>query len=145
MDQEQIIKALSARSTLPPLTPKSVFDLTIRKAIEDNCPNRLIAAALHVLNDDLNSAHPHAQAFEGDPTADYWHAIVHRREGDYSNSRYWFGRVGSHPVVLALYGDPLGASRFVNECRIVNPSGVRALEEKQWSEMLRLLEYTIGG
>lgn len=30
--------------------------------------------------------------------ADYWHAIMHRREPDYSNSKYWFRHVGASPV-----------------------------------------------
>ena len=33
---------------------------------------------------------------------DYWHAIMHRREPDYSNGKYWFRAVGSHPVFPEL-------------------------------------------
>src|SRR5947208_2541459 len=32
----------------------------------------------------------------------FWHAIVHRLEGDLGNSAYWFRKVGSHPVYAQL-------------------------------------------
>ena len=51
---------------------------------------------------DLSSAHTIAQAYEGDAIADSIHAIIHRKEGDYSNSLYWWHRVGKNVPVLLL-------------------------------------------
>lgn len=57
----------------------------------------LCRAGLLLWNDDLDSAHPIVQNIET-PTGSFWHAIIHRREGDFSNARYWWRRTGAHPV-----------------------------------------------
>jgi hypothetical protein len=32
----------------------------------------------------------------------YWHALVHRSEGDFENSLYWYQRVGEHSIFSGL-------------------------------------------
>ena len=43
---------------------------------------------------DWNKAHECAQADEGNPSCDWVHAYLHRKEGDASNARYWYGQAG---------------------------------------------------
>jgi hypothetical protein len=55
---------------------------------------KLRAAADLALRGDWQGAHLVAQGHEGDPLADWLHAIAHRMEGDLGNARYWYGRCG---------------------------------------------------
>lgn len=53
----------------------------------------------------LDASHQLAQSVEGlgiHQSGDYWHAIMHRREPDYNNAKYWFRQLGTHPVFEQL-------------------------------------------
>jgi hypothetical protein len=54
-----------------------------------------------LLHDYLDESHTISQSIET-PSASFWHGIMHRREGDYSNAKYWFRRIGRHPAFEAL-------------------------------------------
>src|SRR5262249_11090967 len=95
---EEIFEALAGRGEVP-LRAAKVFDRTLTGAIDALNAGDAVKAGLHVLNDDLERGHALAQAHEGDKTCDYWHAIVHRREGDFDNAKYWLRQVGRHPVL----------------------------------------------
>lgn len=63
-------------------------------------------AGLLLFNDDLNGAHGLIQDLP-DSTAAFWHAVLHRREGDFSNARYWWNRVGEHPAFEPIFDSVL--------------------------------------
>src|SRR5260221_7635654 len=78
----EITEALTRRAEYP-LRPDHVFDATLAPGIDLLDVPDEVKAGLYLLNDDLERAHELAQAHEGDKTFDFWHAIVHRREGDF--------------------------------------------------------------
>jgi hypothetical protein len=62
---------------------------------------RACRAGLWLYFDYFDESHAVSQDLET-PEGSYWHAILHRREPDYGNAKYWFRRVGNHPVFEAL-------------------------------------------
>ena len=64
-----------------------------------------VKAGLLLWHDAAEASHQLSQSVEGLGThqaGDYWHAILHRREPDYSNAKYWFRLVGTHSVFSEL-------------------------------------------
>ena len=57
----------------------------------------LIQSAALLWHDHLDESHNFSQNV---PCADgsFLHGIMHRREPDYSNAKYWFNRAGRHPA-----------------------------------------------
>jgi len=58
-------------------------------------------AGTWLLHDFLERSHALSQEVDR-PEGSYWHGILHRREGDFSNAKYWFRRVGRHPTGTAF-------------------------------------------
>ncbi|MCZ7647971.1 MAG: hypothetical protein M5U26_22380 [Planctomycetota bacterium] len=65
---------------------------------------RCVLAGLWLLFEGFEQSHTLSQAVNT-PEGSYWHAILHRREPDASNARYWFARVGAHPIFPELLQD----------------------------------------
>jgi len=55
-------------------------------------PLNLVEAIDAVLAGDWHRAHEIVQRDEDDPLACWIHAVLHKIEGDASNSRYWYAR-----------------------------------------------------
>ena len=111
-----IVQRLETRDPLPPLAPSEEWDsqLTNRisdlsletlfdgQSIEDSTMGDAVQSGLLLWNDALDASHTISQNIES-RTGSYWHGIMHRREPDYSNAKYWFRRVGVHPTFPALW------------------------------------------
>ena len=80
--------------------------LTLERAfaghrIVDRNMARACLAGVWLYHDFLDESHHISQEVET-PTGSYWHGIMHRREPDYSNAKYWFRRVGRHEIFAPL-------------------------------------------
>ncbi|XZE55585.1 hypothetical protein SH139x_001601 [Planctomycetaceae bacterium SH139] len=51
-------------------------------------------AALWLLAGDLEQSHAISQSLDTH-LGSFWHGVMHRREGDYGNAKYWFRRAGT--------------------------------------------------
>ena len=97
----------SFRDLIQPKSPNPAMHHAVNSAIAQVSSDPCLTAAIYLYADNLDSAHQEAQRDESDPEAAYWHGIMHRREGDFSNANYWFRRtgtlraqVGSDPVSI---------------------------------------------
>jgi hypothetical protein len=112
---ESILTAHNEGNRLMPLAPSGpLAGAGLRKLRKnsnlDLFGERVIAAedfadcvrsALFLYLSDLDRSHAISQNI---PTAtgSFLHGIMHRQEPDFSNSKYWFRRVGGHEVFLPL-------------------------------------------
>lgn len=72
----------------------SEFELSLDQKSPSPSLQRALQALWWDAKGDWNKAHECAQADEGDPSCDWVHAYLHRKEGDASNAGYWYRRVG---------------------------------------------------
>ena len=111
----EVIEKLEAGNPLPTLAPQEAWSTELTDVLEATSLDELFQgeslknttfgnatkSGLLLWNDALNESHTISQGLENQ-TGSYWHGIMHRREPDYSNSKYWFGRVGTHPIFPQL-------------------------------------------
>jgi len=83
-----------AQRKLQSVSPDELF---APRCIQDRHAALACLAGLHLLIIHVDGAHKIAQNL-ATPEGCYWHAIVHRRDGDFWNAKYWLRKVGRHPV-----------------------------------------------
>lgn len=73
----------------------------LAKPAKDSDEAACLLAGLWLWHDYLDESHNVSQKIET-PSGSFWHAIMHRQEGDFGNSKYWYARCRNHPILVSL-------------------------------------------
>lgn len=90
-----------ANQDLLPDLEAATIDTLFDSPVVDHDLAACCLSAVWLWNDFLDESHSISQQID---TADgsFWHGIMHRRECDYSNAKYWFRKVDQHPIFAPL-------------------------------------------
>jgi hypothetical protein len=95
-----LFEELPLAQAMPDLVPRSAASKEAHHLASEavkTLDDPALRAGIWLYVDDLEASHMQSQAL-ATPTGSFWHAIMHRREGDFGNSLYWLRQAGSHPV-----------------------------------------------
>jgi hypothetical protein len=84
------------------LADVSVQNVFAPHALQDRTMAEACLSGLWLRFDFLDESHEISQSIHS-ATGSFWHGIMHRREPDYGNAKYWFHRVGPHPSFPAIH------------------------------------------
>ena len=129
---------LPPSSAMPELLPRSRrSDSTVVAAsIKELSKFPELVTGLWLYVDDLPNSHEISQSMTG-PIGAYWHGIMHRREGDFSNSKYWLRQAGEIELPISEY-EPC---RFVDQVQRASGLNPPELVRMQRDEWLGLFSY----
>ena len=106
---------------------------------------RCVQAGLFLYFSALDDSHTISQGVHT-ASGSFWHGIMHRQEGDWANAKYWFRRVGNHPVLDRLAADSSHGwdpFEFIDRCAAAaDGAGTgHKLEQLQMREWLLLMRH----
>lgn len=136
-----LFERLPLNEAMSRLTPRGGADPELRALAEAAAAHPEIAArpalgaGIWLYVDELDRSHDFSQRMDC-ATGAFWHGIMHRREGDFSNSHYWFRRAGRHPAMDALPG--YDAHAFIDEVarrRQEDPPELAARQREEWAAL----------
>ncbi len=131
-----LFQVLPLERAMPNLVVKQPADLAVVQVIQAlaaKFSNLGIQAGLWLYADCLELSHPIAQALET-PVGSYWHGILHRREGDFWNSKYWLRR--ARMVNLDLDYDPAALVDAVEAAKGVDLPELVELQRAEWMALI---------
>lgn len=118
-------------SMRPELERLNMADLVGSYPLDDPDMAHCCLAALWLRHGFLDESHAISQSLAS-PSGSYWHGIMHRREPDYSNAKYWFRRVGVHPIFERLWE----ASRQLVASQPPDHTTKLLAQQSQWAPYL---------
>jgi hypothetical protein len=107
--------------------------LTVESICEPHSPrDRSMAlaciAGLWLWHNHLDESHSLSQEI-GTQEGSFWHGIMHRREPDPDNAKYWFRRVGEHAVYEPLRA---AAAEALAHAAEAHPAASFLSEQSSW-------------
>ena len=159
--KEDLLHKLIPQETSAPLLVRRIReadDATISGGREIGEPGvfALIRGGLYYAVDAIHEAHAVFQEASGD-LGSYWHGMMHRREGDFENARYWFRRAGTlgffdslhhaaseHSAVMARQSnwDPYLFTGECEQARFGAEEGLKELAALQLIEFEGVFDYS---
>lgn len=133
-----LFEALPLERAMPELVPvkprqdpliNMVHAMTCDPLIKKNPP---LQAALWLYVDDLDRSHAVSQTIET-PIGSLWHGIMHRREGDFWNSKYWFRKAGHTEALAGM--DPSSFVDRVEQTYKDNPPELLDYQRREWTTL----------
>ncbi len=100
--------------------PFQVHDVAMAKAC---------MSGLWLYHDYLTESHGMSQdlaTVEGS----YWHGLMHRREPDFGNAKYWFRRVGRHAIFEPLRTAAAALAKEANQ-----PDASFLIQQQEWDAL----------
>lgn len=92
----------------PVFNPGKAYDASLSDSIASQYLHPALEALMHLLNQDLASAHFLVRHMQAPPAYEsmYVHGILHRIEGDYDNARAWYSNVSDWEGFTKFWGPP---------------------------------------
>jgi len=118
----EVLKSLIETADLPDLGPaprasrlplaalNRELDRFIQETNLSSALQPCVRSAALLWHDYLDESHTIAQNIDN-ANGSFLHAVMHRREPDYNNAKYWFHRLGRHRSYLQIAG---GAKRLLD-------------------------------
>lgn len=134
---EPLYSVLPPDRAMPDLVPSKTADSEAVEAVRRALlipafrDDLSLQAGLWLYVDDLDASHRISQSLP-DSVGAYWHAMMHRREGDFGNSKYWLRAAGSVPEKAGVGFDPFA---FVDEVALrhrENPVDLVRRQREEW-------------
>lgn len=125
------------RDQLDQLTVDEAFEHTsvVNPQMAECC-----LSGVWLLHDFLDESHTISQSIDS-AEGSFWHGAMHRREGDFSNAKYWFRHVGDHPVyeILAERFGEWDPYEFVDRCQAArggaDAAACRDAQQAEWEAL----------
>jgi hypothetical protein len=114
----------------PALTALSCESLVAPRPLENRDMALACCAGLWLRFDFFDESHRISQDLEN-ASGSYWHGILHRREPDFGNAKYWFRRVGNHPI----FGPLNAAARQLASESNAGKASANLLEQAVWDPL----------